>query len=52
MPAVLIEIGFGTNPHEAAFISDADNQRTIARSITRSVITYLARYEARVETGR
>jgi len=48
MPAVLVEIGFGTNPQEASFISDADNQRTIARSIARSVISYLKRYEARL----
>jgi len=48
MPAVLCEIGFGTNPSEAAYISDPDNQRKIARSISRSVINYLNRYEARI----
>ena len=52
MPAVLVEIGFGTNPREAAFISDPDNERTIAHSIAQSVVTYLERYEARVEGGR
>jgi N-acetylmuramoyl-L-alanine amidase len=51
MPAVLVEIGFGTNPQEAAFISDPDNQRTIARSIAKSVLAYLDRYEARVGGG-
>ena len=52
MPAILTEIGFGTNPDEAAFISDPDNQRVIARSITKSVLTYLDRYEARVGATR
>lgn len=48
MPAVLVEIGFGTNPQEAHFLGDSDNQHTIARSIARSVVTYLNRYQARL----
>ena len=51
MPAVLVEIGFGTNPQEAAYISDPDNERTIARSIAKSVLAYLDRYDARVGGG-
>lgn len=52
MPAVLVEIGFGTNVQEAAYISEADNQRTIANSIARSILAYLDRYDARVGAGR
>src|SRR5437868_1675004 len=48
MPAVLVEIGFGTNPTEAAYLSDPDNQSKLARNIAGSVVTYLARYESRV----
>jgi N-acetylmuramoyl-L-alanine amidase len=48
MPAILCEIGFGTNAQEAAYISDPANQRTIAKSIAKSVIAYLDRYDARV----
>jgi N-acetylmuramoyl-L-alanine amidase len=48
MPAVLVEIGFGTNGSEAAYLLDPDNQSTIARSIARSVIEYLAHYDARI----
>ncbi len=51
MPAVLIEIGFGTNPSEAAYISDADNQKKLARSITKAILEYLDRYEARLQAG-
>jgi N-acetylmuramoyl-L-alanine amidase len=48
MPAVLVELGFGTNQSEATFLSDQDNQRALARNIAESVIAYLARYESRV----
>lgn len=52
MPAVLIEIGFGTNQSEATFLSDSENQRALARSIAESVIAYLAHYESRVGGAR
>ena len=48
MPAVLVEIGFGTNPSEAVYLHDPDNQTSIARNIASSVLNYLSRYEARV----
>lgn len=52
MPAVLVEIGFGSNVQEAAYLSDGDNQRSIARSIAKSILAYLDRYDARVGAGR
>lgn len=51
MPAVLVEIGFGTNKAEAAYISDPDNERKIARSIAKSIMAYMDRYDARVGGG-
>ena len=48
MPAVLIELGFGTNRSEATFLSDENNQARLARKIAESVIAYLDRYESRV----
>jgi N-acetylmuramoyl-L-alanine amidase len=51
MPAVLVEIGFGTNSAEAAYLLDPDNQATIADSIAKSVVEYLAHYDARVGGG-
>jgi N-acetylmuramoyl-L-alanine amidase len=51
MPAVLVEIGFGTNPAEAAYLLDPDNQRQIASSIARSVLEYISHYDARIGTG-
>ena len=51
MPAVLVEIGFGTNRDEAEFLSEYTSQREIATSIARSVLDYLSHYEARVGGG-
>jgi N-acetylmuramoyl-L-alanine amidase len=51
MPAVLVEIGFGTNPSEAAYLLDSDNQETIAKSIAKGVLDYLDHYDARVGAG-
>jgi N-acetylmuramoyl-L-alanine amidase len=51
MPAVLVEIGFGTNPDEAAFLSDSENQRRIAANIAQSILSYLDHYESRVSGG-
>ena len=48
MPAVLIELGFGTNRSEATFLSDESNQTRLTKQIADSVIAYLARYESRV----
>jgi N-acetylmuramoyl-L-alanine amidase len=51
MPAVLVEIGFGTNPDEAEYLGGYSNQREIASSIARSVLDYISHYEARVGGG-
>jgi N-acetylmuramoyl-L-alanine amidase len=48
MPSVLVEIGFGTNPEEARFLSDPAKQDAIARSIADATVAYLKAYEKRV----
>jgi N-acetylmuramoyl-L-alanine amidase len=48
MPAVLIEIGFGSSQSEAAYLSDQGNQYALARNIAGSVLSYLSHYESRV----
>jgi N-acetylmuramoyl-L-alanine amidase len=52
MPAVLVEIGFGSNQSEATYLSDQANQRALARSIAESVIAYLAHYDSRIGGAR
>lgn len=48
MPAVLVEIGFGTNAREAAFMSDALRQKQIAEAIAGATMEYYEHYERRV----
>lgn len=52
MPAVLVEIGFGTNPEEAAFMSSPRGQRDLAAAIASGAVEYLSHYEQRVGGGR
>jgi N-acetylmuramoyl-L-alanine amidase len=51
MPAVLVEIGFGTNPAEAAWMSDGGRQRELAEQLAEAVMAYLARYDRKVGAG-
>jgi N-acetylmuramoyl-L-alanine amidase len=48
MPAVLVEIGFGTNAEEARFITNPAKQRAIANAIANGVNEYLDNYERRL----
>jgi N-acetylmuramoyl-L-alanine amidase len=48
MPSVLVEIGFGTNPAEASYISGDAGQRAIASAVADAAMEYLGRYERRV----
>jgi N-acetylmuramoyl-L-alanine amidase len=51
MPAVLIEIGFGTNPGDASWMTASREQAELADAIADAAEQYLARYERRVGTG-
>jgi len=51
MPAVLVEVGFGTNGAEADFLSSDSGQRTLAVAIADAASEYLARYEQRINSG-
>jgi len=48
MPAVLVEIGFGTNAAEARYLAQPAAQSKIASAIASATADYLARYERRV----
>jgi N-acetylmuramoyl-L-alanine amidase len=55
MPAALVEIGFGTNPSEATWLSSEKGQQALADAIARSTEKYLADYARRggaVTSGR
>jgi N-acetylmuramoyl-L-alanine amidase len=51
MPAVLVEIGFGTNPDDAKLLTNQAQQRKIANVIADATMEYLDHYERRVRGG-
>ena len=51
MPAVLIEIGFGTNPSESDFIASAAGQRKLADAIADATDDYMEQYERRIQAN-
>ncbi|HSQ31938.1 MAG TPA: N-acetylmuramoyl-L-alanine amidase [Gemmatimonadaceae bacterium] len=52
MPAVLVEIGFGTNAREARYLSDRSSQDAIANAVAGAAMDYLSAYERRVGGSR
>ncbi len=48
MPAVLVEIGFGTNVAEARYLATPERQREIADAIATATMAYLEGYERRL----
>lgn len=52
MPAVLVEIGFGTNGREARYLSNPTSQDAIANAIAGAAMDYLSAYERRVSGSR
>jgi N-acetylmuramoyl-L-alanine amidase len=48
MPAVLVEIGFGTNVAEARYLTTPARQREIADAIANATMAYLDGYERRL----
>lgn len=51
MPAVLVEVGFGTNASEAEFLSSPSRQKALATAIGDGTMEYLARYQRRIGGG-
>ena len=48
MPAVLVEIGFGTNVDDAKLLNSGAQQRKIANTLADATIEYLKQYDRRV----
>jgi N-acetylmuramoyl-L-alanine amidase len=51
MPAILVELGFGTNAEEAAYMANPSKQRLMARAIADATREYLERHQRRVGGG-
>lgn len=52
MPAVLVEVGFGTNREEARFLASPARQEQMADAIAEATREYLQRHERRVGAGQ
>lgn len=52
MPAVLVEIGFGTNARESRYLSDPSSQDAIASAVAGAAMDYLSAYERRMGGSR
>lgn len=50
-PAILVEVGFSTNPEDAKLLTASRSQRNLANSIADAIITYLLEYERKVGQG-
>jgi N-acetylmuramoyl-L-alanine amidase len=51
MPAILVEVGFGTNAEDARWMASVAGQREIATAITEAVFEYLQHYERRTRAA-
>lgn len=51
MPAILVELGFGSSPADAAYLSSSAGQQALARALAASVTDYLSRYVTRRAAG-
>ncbi len=51
MPAVLIELGFLTNPFEEKFLSSKDGQTSMANAIFRAVLNFKQDYEKSLQVA-
>ncbi|MEJ2420460.1 MAG: N-acetylmuramoyl-L-alanine amidase [Acidobacteriota bacterium] len=47
MPAVLVEVAFLTNPHEAAQLSDSDFQDQVAATLGKAIMDFRAKHDGK-----
>jgi N-acetylmuramoyl-L-alanine amidase len=52
MPAVLVEIGFGTNKAEAAWMASSAGQQAAAESLAEATLEYLKHYDRRTRASQ
>jgi len=50
-PAILVEMGFGTNPGDARLLANRKSQQALATALADAVVAYLLEYERKVNGG-
>jgi len=48
MPAVLVEIGFGSNPADSRYMTDPERRRELAETLADAAVAYLDQYDRKV----
>ena len=50
-PAILVEMGFSTNPEDGRLLSSRNSQRQLARAIAEAIVNYLHEFERKSGVG-
>jgi N-acetylmuramoyl-L-alanine amidase len=50
-PAILVELGYSTNPQDGRFLTTRNSQRAMAASIADAIVEYLLEYERKTGTS-
>jgi N-acetylmuramoyl-L-alanine amidase len=50
-PAILVEMGYSTNPQDGRFLTGRSSQKTMAAAIADAIVEYLREYERKTETS-
>jgi N-acetylmuramoyl-L-alanine amidase len=50
-PAVLVELGYSTNPQDGRFLTSRTSQKAMAASIADGIVEYLLEYERRTSSS-
>jgi N-acetylmuramoyl-L-alanine amidase len=51
-PAILVEMGYSTNPQDGRFLTTTATQRTMASAIADAIVAYLLEYERKTAAAR
>jgi N-acetylmuramoyl-L-alanine amidase len=50
-PAILVELGYSTNPQDGRFLTNRNSQKALAASIADAIVEYLLEYERKTGTA-
>jgi N-acetylmuramoyl-L-alanine amidase len=50
-PAILVEMGYSTNPQDGRFLTGRSSQKAMAAAIADAIVEYLLEYERKTETS-
>jgi N-acetylmuramoyl-L-alanine amidase len=51
-PAILVELGYSTNPQDGQFLTTRSSQKAMAAAISDAIVSYLLEYERKTNQAR